>query len=240
MEFLDNPKIARIFDTVILILLVVIIGILVKDVFFGNPCECESTDNIISMVTEEKIDKTDDIEIEKKKYMVDVKGSVKKPGVYQVDEGTIINDVIKLAGGLKSNASTKYINLSKKVSDEMVLMIYTNYEISKMNNPTNQVCESSNLDISKCDGTSVIVSENNTSDENKIENNVSSNINNKISLNSGTKEQLMTLSGIGESKALAIIEYRTKNNGFKTLEELMNVSGIGESAYSKIKEYITL
>lgn len=240
MEFLDNPKIARVFDTIILILLVVIIGILVKDVFYEEPCECESADNIISMVTEEKNDDTDDVEIEKRKYMVDIKGAIKNPGVYQVDEGTIINDVIKLAGGLKSSASTKYINLSKKVSDEMVLVVYTNYEISKMNNPISRVCESSSVDISKCDGTSVIVSGNNNSIEGKNENDVTSSTNGKVSLNNGTKEQLMTLNGIGESKALAIIEYRNKNNGFKNLEELMNVSGIGESAYSKIKEYITL
>jgi competence protein ComEA len=50
----------------------------------------------------------------------------------------------------------------------------------------------------------------------------------------------MTLSGIGESKALAIIEYRDNNGGFKVLEDIMNVSGIGEAAYNKIKDYITL
>ena len=50
----------------------------------------------------------------------------------------------------------------------------------------------------------------------------------------------MSLSGIGEAKALAIIEYRTKNNGFKSLDELMNISGIGASAYAKIKDNIKL
>ena len=50
----------------------------------------------------------------------------------------------------------------------------------------------------------------------------------------------MTLSGIGESKALAIIEYRDENGLFENLEDIMNVSGIGQSAYSKIKDYIKL
>ena len=50
----------------------------------------------------------------------------------------------------------------------------------------------------------------------------------------------MTLTGIGESKALAIIKYREENNGFKTLEELMNISGIGEKVFAKIKDSITL
>ena len=50
----------------------------------------------------------------------------------------------------------------------------------------------------------------------------------------------MTLSGIGESKALAIIKYREENNGFKDISEIMNVSGIGEALFNKIKEFITI
>ena len=50
----------------------------------------------------------------------------------------------------------------------------------------------------------------------------------------------MTLPGIGESKANLIIEYREKNNGFKTTEDIMNVKGIGKAMYEKIKDYIIL
>ena len=59
-------------------------------------------------------------------------------------------------------------------------------------------------------------------------------------MNKANKEQLMTLTGIGESKALAIIKYREDNNGFKSIEEVMNVSGIGEALYNKIKDSITV
>lgn len=62
---------------------------------------------------------------------------------------------------------------------------------------------------------------------------------NKVSLNKGTKEELMSLTGIGESKALAIIEYRQKNR-FTKVEDIMLVSGIGESTFAKIKDSITI
>lgn len=61
-----------------------------------------------------------------------------------------------------------------------------------------------------------------------------------IHINTATKEQLMTLPGIGEAKALSIISYRETNKGFNSVEEIMNVSGIKESMYDKIKDLITL
>ena len=64
--------------------------------------------------------------------------------------------------------------------------------------------------------------------------------NSKVNINKATKEEIMTLSGIGESKALAIIKYREENNGFKDISEIMNVSGIGEALFNKIKEFITI
>ena len=64
--------------------------------------------------------------------------------------------------------------------------------------------------------------------------------NNKVSINTATKEELMTLPGIGESKAKDIISYREKNGPFKTIEDLKKVSGIGDSIFAKIKENITI
>ena len=68
----------------------------------------------------------------------------------------------------------------------------------------------------------------------------SSNTNTKISLNHATKEELLTLTGIGESKANLIIEYRNQNGGFKTIEEIKNVKGIGDKMFEKIKDNITI
>ena len=62
-------------------------------------------------------------------YKVDIKGEILSPGIYTVKEDTRIIDVITMAGGLTENANTSVINLSKKVVDEMVIIIYSNYEI---------------------------------------------------------------------------------------------------------------
>lgn len=61
-----------------------------------------------------------------------------------------------------------------------------------------------------------------------------------ININTATKAELMTLAGIGEAKANAIIDYRNENGNFTSIEEIMNVSGIGEKIYDKIKNRITV
>ncbi|BAL80970.1 helix-hairpin-helix domain-containing protein [Caldisericum exile] len=63
---------------------------------------------------------------------------------------------------------------------------------------------------------------------------------NKVNINKATKEELMTLPGIGEAKAQAIIDYRTKNGPFKTIHDIVNVSGIGEKTFEKIQDLITV
>ena len=72
-----------------------------------------------------------------------------------------------------------------------------------------------------------------------IEHPVSESNNKMININSATQEELMTLSGIGESKAKDIITYRTEN-AFTSIEDIKNVPGIGESLFAKIKENITV
>ena len=60
-----------------------------------------------------------------KKVIVDIKGMINNPGVYEVDSNLRVNDVIELAGGLKEGADTSNINLAKLVSDEMTIIIYS-------------------------------------------------------------------------------------------------------------------
>lgn len=170
-------------------------------------------------------------------YGVDIKGSILNPGVYLVKEGSRVIDVIEEAGGLTKGASTTYVNLSKKIFDEMVIKIYTKVEI---NNIQKKLKEEALLltELAASPNDALIKEEDLTSSSNNSEE--SPPVSNLISINQATIEQLTTLPGIGEVKAVAIIKYREENGPFKALEELTLVNGIGESTFVKIKDYITL
>lgn len=182
----------------------------------------------------------EEVKVEEK-IKVDIKGFVKKPGVYEMNDGDRVVDVINKSGGLIDNANTEYINLSKKLIDEMIIIIYSNDDVKKFKETEKEiiyieyecVCPDNKNDA--CITEQDIV---NTNGVKKEETN--SKEDSLVSINTGTLEELMTLSGIGESKAQSIIDYREKNGDFKNLEDIMNVSGIGESAYSKIKDNIKL
>ena len=61
----------------------------------------------------------------------------------------------------------------------------------------------------------------------------------KINLNTATVEQLISLPGIGEKKAEAIIKYRNEHGRFSSTEQLLDVSGIGDATYEKLKDLVT-
>lgn len=182
------------------------------------------------------------------KIKVDVKGMVKKPGVYELLKGDRVIDAITKADGFLDIANTSYINLSKKLEDEMVIIIYSNDEVDKFRIEDKDVvyikyeCACPDNINQACINEKDIVNTNGVEKKNSknSNNNKSSKEDNLISINIATKEELMTLSGIGESKAEAIIKYREENGLFENLEDIMNVSGIGESAYTKIKDNIKL
>ena len=185
----------------------------------------------IEKVAVEKIKKETKKEDTEKLYMVDIKGEVISPGIYELPSTSRVIDVINKAGGLTDIADTSVINLSKKIEDEMVIIIYSEYEV---NNWLTTKQEEDYLQ-EKCQN----------SEESKIENDacinddVIENNETLININTATKEELMTLSGIGETKALAIISYREKTP-FTSIEDIKNVSGIGDSTYNEIKDYITV
>ena len=154
---------------------------------------------------EDIIVNNDKINDEEEYIYVDIKGEVINPNVYKIKKGLRVIDVINLAGGLTEESDTSNINLSKIVTDEMVIVIK-----SKNNE---EVYIDSDVDI-------------NNNNNNQL-----------IDINTCTIDELLTLPGIGKSKANNIIEYRKKNK-FNTINDIMNVSGISESLFNKIKEYI--
>lgn len=168
---------------------------------------------------------------EEVKLYFDIKGSVKKPGVYEFTQGDRIIDAINKAGGLTKNATTNNLNLSKKLTNEMVIYVFNKNELTT----TKALEPVSNASKCKCETIEV----NNCVDKNTT-NESTNNETSKININTDNKERLMTISGIGSSKADAIIEYRTKNGNFKTTEDIMNVSGISKTIYDKIKDTITV
>lgn len=231
MSILENIK-TYIKLPVILIItnsitLIALIGISIYSYNSYQNYECICDETPIACPTEE----------ENEKFYIDVKGAVKTPGVYEVTDDLIINDVIELAGGFKSNAYTKNINLSKKISNEMVIYIYTKTEYNNLKaseEPAEVTNNNYNITGNITNGESIITPDTTTSSTS------STDATTKVNINTATLEQLMTLSGIGESKAQAIIEYRTTIGLFNSIEDIKNISGIGDALFENIKDSITV
>lgn len=148
-------------------------------------------------------------------FYVDVKGEVKNPNVYMVSEGMLVIDAINLAGGFTKNAYTDNINLSKKLNNEMVIIVGNKKDYTT--STTVKVINDALIKEEKKDNTNKAL----------------------VNINTASKEELMTITGIGESKANSIIEYRNKTK-FNSIEDIKNISGIGDKFFEQIKNYITV
>ncbi len=207
----------------------------------------EKINNVI--VQEPVLEETTEISVnseiqDETKIKVDIKGEIKSPGVYELKVGDRVSDAIKASGGLTENADTTLINLSKNLKDEMVIIIYNKYEIEKIRQDSvtpQKIVEYIEKECSCPDTVNdACISKNTVSTEKNTNITSGATKDKKISLNKATLEELLTLPGIGESKAKTIIKYREENNGFKAIEEIKEISGIGESTFEKFKDYITL
>lgn len=211
--------------TIFLFMLIIFYIVFVKVNLKSKEKNLVDNQVVINEVEKVEVDLKDDL------VYVDIKGAVKKPGVYKINSDKKIIDVITMAGGLMENANTDNINLSKKVTDEMVIIIYTNEEVKNSNivdtviKVIDKECVCPNIQNDGCINTEI--------------NDSITNVNNIININTATLEELMSINGLGEAKAKAIIKYREENGYFKIIDDLLNVSGIGEALFEKIKEYIT-
>lgn len=211
--------------TIFLFMLIIFYIVFVKVNLKSKEKNLVDNQVVINEVEKVEVDLKDDL------VYVDIKGAVKKPGVYKINSDKKIIDVITIAGGLMENANTDNINLSKKVTDEMVIIIYTDEEVKNSNivdtviKVIDKECVCPNIQNDGCINTEI--------------NDSITNVNKTININTATLDELMSINGLGEAKAKAIIKYREENGYFKIIDDLLNVSGIGEALFEKIKEYIT-
>ena len=200
---------------IILCTIIVVLGGIIFILYKNNS---SSKEEIVDIFEEPEEIKQEDSN--SKKVIVDIKGMINNPGVYEVDSNLRVNDVIELAGGLKEGADTSNINLAKLVSDEMTIIIYSTEEVLEKFKQEVCICNCPYIQNDACIN--------------------SNNDDNLININTAGIEELTTLPGIGDVKAEAIIKYRSEVGKFKTKEELLNVEGIGEALFEKIKDNITV
>ncbi|MBT2656739.1 helix-hairpin-helix domain-containing protein [Bacillus sp. ISL-18] len=146
--------------------------------------------------------------------MVDVKGQVTHPGVYQANTGERVIDVIGRAGGLTNQADQTQVNFAAHVEDEMVIYIPGKGE------------EESTLPTATGSGGSGLSGTGQKQG--------------KININKADEQELQNLPGIGPAKAAAIIDYRNTSGPFKTIDDLKNITGIGDKTFEKLKDLIVV
>ena len=216
-----------------IIVVLIVSSLTITTIYFYEPKKEKKISSLKVKKTSNPIKEDTLNQKENKKYMVDIKGEVQTPGIYELESSSRVIDVINEAGGLTENADTTVINLSKKISDEMVIIIYSKWQVEHWKETKEQgkylqeQCISQKEEQAKNDAC-IDDTEENTNSTPSI-----------ININTSTKEELMTLTGIGESKAEAIISYREKT-AFTKIEDIKNVSGIGDSIYEDIKNNITV
>lgn len=146
------------------------------------------------------------------KYItVYINGEVKSPKVYRMKDGSIMDDLIREAGGFTQNADMDrlklQLNLASKLRDGDHIYIYSK------NDSGTQTSSSSQLSSSE---------------------------GGKVNLNTATKDELKTVPGIGDVTAQKIIDFREKNGGFKTIDDLKKIDRIGEKTFEKFKDKVDI
>lgn len=189
-------------------------GILVEAAGSGMDSEQsvgdESVDGVIP--TEEELS-----------VIVDVEGAVANPGIVRLEEGSRVYQAIEKAGGILENADTKYINQAEEALDGTIIYV----PFLEGNRATGgAVLEGST------EGTTETGEQNETALEGAISG--------PVNINAADMETLMTLPGIGESYASAIIAYREEKGYFQSIEELKNIEGIGDKKFEKLQDLVSI
>ena len=166
---------------------------------------------------------------ETKTLVVHICGAVSAPGVYELPAGSRIIDAVEAGGGFLPEADEACCNLAEEIVDGCQIYIMTKSE-SCADGQTEKKAGIQTSPDSDMQTTDINVRSNSTT---ALENGL-------VNLNTADVAALMTLPGIGESRAKAIISYREQHGAFAKIEDIMKISGIKQAAFSKIKDKITV
>lgn len=160
--------------------------------------------------------------LEEPSCFVHICGAVKIPGVYELPQGSRIYQAVEMAGGFLPEADQHFLNLARQVADGMKITVWTSQEAET-------AFENQGIEFP---GNTAGYPENGEAAGLEAKQ--------KVNINTAGKEELMTLRGIGASRAEDIIAYREKHGSFEKIEDIMKVSGIKDAAFEKIKDDITV
>lgn len=157
---------------------------------------------------------------------VHIDGYINNPGVYEIKENDRIKTLIDKAGGFREGYSIKNINLAAKLSDgdKIYIPSVSEEKVSENNNNNININSSGKGQNVKNDRNNVSVMKNNS----------------KININTANISELKQITGIGESTANKIIDYRENVGKFKKIEDIKEVKGIGDAKYESLKNKITI
>ena len=166
---------------------------------------------------------------ETKTLVVHICGAVSAPGVYELPAGSRIIDAVEAGGGFLPEADEACCNLAEEIVDGCQIYIMTKTESCADGQTEKKAGIQTSPD-----------SDMQTTDRNVRSNSATALENGLVNLNTADVAALMTLPGIGESRAKAIISYREQHGAFAQIEDIMKISGIKQAAFSKIKDKITV
>lgn len=212
--FNDLPKRTKIIIGLVAAVFIIVLFIFLKNYQQSSQIEeLESSESSLESESSEETETSEDgasrEEDSSTTMMADVKGAVVNPGVYEFEEGDRVETLIEQAGGLTEDADPNQINMAQVVEDEMVIYVPTKGEVVQAP-PSNG--GTSNASTGENEG--------------------------MVNINTATMEELMTLPGIGETKAQAIMDTREEKGGYKSIDEIKDAPGIGDATYEQIKDLI--
>lgn len=173
--------------------------------------------------------KSDSEEMQPEMIYVDVCGAVANPGVFQLAAGSRVFQAIEAAGGYLPEAVLTCVNRAGVLTDGQQLYILTQEEMERQGLDPAEMAGASDGQMNGSAGTGQ-----NTGMTAQVQQD------NRININTADEAQLTTLTGIGATRAQAIIAYREENGPFAAIEDIMNVQGIKEGTFAKIKDEIVV